>query len=167
VNENVIFTVDATAVPPIYNQDDGQRVDGVTAGATGRISGRWEVLASVAYLNSEQQTQNDANDGNRLTLTPELSGNVWTTYRLPAGFRVGGGVRFTSEVFINAANTIRSPGYHLIDGLVEYDVNTQLTLRLNLYNLTDRSYIRNVNNNGGRYNPGTPLSATITSGFRF
>jgi catecholate siderophore receptor len=167
VNKNVIFTVDATAVPPIYNQDDGQRVDGVTAGATGRISDRWEVLASFAYLNSEQQTQNEANDGNRLTLTPEFSGNVWTTYRLPAGFRVGGGVRYTSEVFINAANTIRSPGYHLIDGLVEYDVNSQLTLRLNLYNLTDRTYVRNVNNNGGRYNPGTPLSATITSGFRF
>ncbi len=28
-NENVIFTVDATAVPPIYNQDDGQLVNGV------------------------------------------------------------------------------------------------------------------------------------------
>ena len=25
-NKNVIYTVDATAIPPIYNQDDAQRV---------------------------------------------------------------------------------------------------------------------------------------------
>ena len=31
-NENVIFTVDATAVPPIYNQDDAQRVTGASLG---------------------------------------------------------------------------------------------------------------------------------------
>ena len=28
-NENVIFTVDATAIPPVFNQDDGQRVNGL------------------------------------------------------------------------------------------------------------------------------------------
>jgi catecholate siderophore receptor len=54
-----------------------------------------------------------------------------------------------------------------VDGLVEYGVNSHLTLRLNLYNLTDEIYIRNVNNNGGRYNPGNPRSATITTAFTF
>ena len=51
-NENVIFTVDATAVPPIYNQDDGQLVNGVTLGAMGRITDRWEVLANFGYLDT-------------------------------------------------------------------------------------------------------------------
>ena len=80
---------------------------------------------------------------------------------------VGGGVRATGEVFINAANTIKSPGYHLVDGLVEYAVNQHLTLRLNIYNLTDEVYIRNVNNNGGRYNPGNPRTAQLTTVVRF
>ena len=62
-------------------------------------------------------------------------------------------------MFINAANTIKSPGYHLVDALAEYAVNAHLSLRLNVYNLTDAGYIRNVNNNGGRYNPGNPRSA--------
>ncbi len=31
-NKNVIFTVDATAIPPVFNQDDGQRVNGFTIG---------------------------------------------------------------------------------------------------------------------------------------
>ena len=85
----------------------------------------------------------------------------------PRTSRVGGGLRFTDDVFINAANTIKSPGYTLLDGLVEYAVNSHFSLRLNLYNLTDELYIRNVNNNGGRYNPGHPRSAMLSSNVRF
>jgi catecholate siderophore receptor len=163
INRNVLFTVDAAAVPPVYNQDDKQRVDGVTIGATGQITPGWQVLASVGYLDSESLTQNSTSNGKRLTLTPELSGSFWSTYRFPKGWTLGGGVRGTSEVFINAANAIKAPGYQIVDGLVEYAVNTHLTLRLNIYNLTDTVYIRNVNNNGGRYNPGNPRTAQLTS----
>jgi catecholate siderophore receptor len=166
-NENVIYTVDAAAIPPIYNQDDGQRVNGGTIGALGQITPRWQVLASLGYLDTRQISQNPVNNGNRLTLTPEWSGSLWTTYDFPLGLTLGGGVRFTDEVFINTANTIVAPGYALIDTMVEYDVNAHLSLRLNVNNLTDKVYIRNVNNNGGRYNPGTPRAATVTSSVRF
>jgi catecholate siderophore receptor len=167
INRNVLFTVDAAAVPPVYNQDDKQRVDGVTIGATGQITPQWQVLASVGYLDTESLTQNSTNSGRRLTLSPELSGSFWSTYRLPKGWTLGGGVRGTSAVFINAANTIKAPGYHIVDGLVEYAVNQHLTMRLNIYNLTDTVYIRNVNNNGGRYNPGNPRTAQLTSVIAF
>ena len=46
-------------------------------------------------------------------------------------------------------------------------MNSHLSLRLNVYNLTDEVYIRNVNNNGGRYNPGNPRSAMVTPNVRF
>ena len=46
-------------------------------------------------------------------------------------------------------------------------MNRNLTLRLNLSNLTDETYIRNVNNNGGRYNPGQPRAVLLTSSVRF
>jgi catecholate siderophore receptor len=175
-NKNVIFTVDATAVPPIYNQDDGQRVNGVTVGVGGRLTNRWQMLANFGYLDTAQESQNPLNDGNRLTLTPEFSGSVWTTYEFPAfgrsspasrGLTIGGGLRATDDVYINAANTIQSPGYALIDALVEYPLNQHLSLRLNIYNLTDEVYIRNVNNNGGRYNPGAPRSFLLSSGISF
>ena len=166
-NTNVIFTVDATAVPPIYNQDDGQLVKGVTIGAMGRVTDRWEVFANLGFIDSEQQTQNVANSGRQLTLTPKWSSSIWSTYRFPVGLSFGGGIRHTDEVWINAANTIRSPGYHLVDALTEYEVNEHLSLRLNIYNLTNESYIRNVNNNGGRYNPGHPRSALLTSHVTF
>jgi catecholate siderophore receptor len=167
LNENVIFTVDAAAIPPVYNQDDRQLVKGVTGGIAGQISSRWNVLFSAGYLDATQDTQNAANNGKRLVLTPTVSGSLWSTYRLPGNLTLGGGVRFTDAVFINAANTIKSPGYTIVDGLAEYAVNSHFTLRLNLYNLTDELYIRNVNNNGGRYNPGQPRSAMLSSDVRF
>jgi catecholate siderophore receptor len=167
VNENVIFTVDAASIPPVYNQDDRQLVKGVTAGVAGRVTDRWEVMVSAGYLDATLDTQNAVNNGKQLTLTPTFSGNIWSTYRLPGSLTLGGGLRFTDDVFINAANTIRSPGYQLVDGLVEYAVNSHFSLRLNLYNLTNEVYIRNVNNNGGRYNPGNPRSATLTSSIGF
>src|SRR4051812_9703467 len=167
LNENVIFTVDASAVPPIYNQDDGQRVNGVTLGASGHLTERWDLLASFGYLDTALRSQSAATTGKRLTLTPKRSGSVWTTYRLPAGFTFGGGIRAADEVFVNAANTIATPGYHLADALVEYEVNTHLSLRLNVSNVTGETYIRNVNNNGGRYNPGNPRAALLTSKLGF
>ena len=100
-------------------------------------------------------------------LTPEFSGSVWSTYDFPVGLTLGGGIRYLDEVFVNAANTIRVPGYALVDAMVEYDVNTHLSLRLNINNLTNEVYIKNVNNNGGRFNPGMPRSATVTSSVRF
>jgi catecholate siderophore receptor len=166
-NRNVIYTVDATTIPPLYNQDDSQLVRGLSVGSIGRITSAWEVFANFAYLDSSLETQNDENRGNRLTLTPKYSTSVWTTYRLPFALTVGGGVRATDSVYVNAANTIESPGYYLVDGLVEYDVNRNLTLRLNVFNLTDVTYIRSVNNNGGRYNPGQPRSVLLTSAIRF
>jgi catecholate siderophore receptor len=166
-NKNVIFVVDANAVPPIFNQDDGQRVNGVALSAIGRLAPWWDVNLSLQYLDSEALTQNAANNGRRLTLTPEVSGNLWTTVRLPHDIRVGGGVRYVDSVFVNAANTILVPKYAVADALIEAPVTNRLTLRLNVYNLTDKVYIRNINNNAGRYNPGTPRSFLLSSAVRF
>jgi|SRR5688572_8046187 catecholate siderophore receptor len=166
-NANVIFTVDATAVPPIYNQDDGQVVNGVTLGALGRITDRWEILANVGYLDSEQQSQNPANDGRRLLLTPTFSGSIWSTYRVSDSLTIGGGIRHTDAVWVNAANTIKSPGYQIVDALAQYALNSHLSLRLNVNNLTNETYVRNVNNNGARYNPGFSRSVMVTTSAGF
>jgi catecholate siderophore receptor len=166
-NENVIFVVDATAVPPIFNQDDGQVVKGLAFGLVGQIVPRWDVNLSLQYLDARLHTQSSVNNGKRLTLTPELSGSLWTTVRLVRDMRVGGGLRYTDPVFINAANTIQVPRYTVADALLEAPIGRQLTLRLNVYNLTDRIYIRSINNNGGRYNPGTPRSFLLSTAVRF
>jgi catecholate siderophore receptor len=167
VNRNVIYTIDATAIPPLFNQDDEQAVRGASLGMTGRITEAWNIFANAAYLDSESRSQNSANNGRQLPLTPEFSGSIWTTYRLPRGLTVGGGLSRTGAVYVNAANTIRVPGYQLVDLVAEYPVNTHLSLRLNVSNVGNVTYIRNANNNGGRYNPGYSRAALLTTSVRF
>ena len=60
---------------------------------------------SVAVPRFEVESQNPATNGKRLALTPEVSGSLWTTVRLPHDIRIGGGLRYTDAVFINTANT--------------------------------------------------------------
>lgn len=167
LNRNVLYTVDAAAIPPVFNQDDEQLVRGAQASVTGRITSAWDVVLTAAYLDSESHSQNAVNNGHRLPLTPVSSGSLWTTYRLPRGLTLGGGLRHTGPVYVDAANTIRVPGYRLVDLVAEYPVNRMLSLRLNVSNVTDAVYIRNVNNNGGRYNPGYSRAALVTTSVRF
>ena len=166
-NENVIFVVDAAAVPPIFNQDDEQRVNGVSFSLVGHVTPQLDVNLAVQYLDSSVVSQNPALDGNRLALTPEFSGNVWATYQFPRGIRAGGGVRYTDPVYISTANTTLIPRYAIGDLLVEAPLGEYTILRLNVYNVTDRVYIKNINNNAGRYNPGAPRSFLLSSAIRF
>jgi catecholate siderophore receptor len=135
-------------------------------GLVGQLSDRWSLLANLAYLNGTLDSQNAANDGKRITLLPEWSGSLWTTYGIRA-LTLGGGIRFTDQVFVNTANTIVVPAYYLIDALASYTVNRHLMLGLNMNNLTDRVYIRNINNNGGRYNPGFSRSILLNTQIGF
>lgn len=166
-NTNVIFVVDNTTIPPIFNQDDGQRVSGVTVGLQGRPLSFWDINLSMQYLDSEVESQNTATSGNRLARTPPFAGSLWTTFRLPHDIRVGGGVRYTDRVYISTANTTSVPSYAVADALVEVPVGPRLIVRLNVNNITDKVYIRSINNNGQRYNPGIPRSFLLSTALRF
>ncbi len=166
-NTNVIFIVDGTAIPPVFNQDDGQKVKGSTVNVVGRITPWWDITMSVQYLDSQVESQNPATNGKRLALAPEVSGNLWSTVRLAHAIRVGGGLRYTDDVFISTANTTAIPGYTVADALAEIPLGQRLMVRLNVYNITDRVYIKNINNNAGRYNPGTPRSFLLSTAVNF
>ncbi len=165
-NENVIYTIDAAAVPPLFNQDDAQHLRGGTLGLVGQLTSRWSAMANMAWLDGRQRSQNVLTNGRQLTLMPEWSGSVWTTWAA-AGFSLGGGLRYQGRTFVNTANTIAVPGYTLVDGVASYALNAHLTLRVNGYNLTDTRYIRSINNNGGRYNPGFTRAVLVSTQLGF
>ena len=75
---------------------------------------------SVQYLDSKVESQNPATNGKRLALTPEVSGSLWTTVRLPHHIRGSAAASATpTPVFISTANTTAIPGYTVADALVE------------------------------------------------
>jgi catecholate siderophore receptor len=99
---------------------------------------------------------------------------MWTTYRLPIGLTVGGGVRYVdtsalavSTVVPTNTGVFEVPSYTVVDLYAAYDVNENIALQLNGYNLTDEDYISSINNHGFRYLPGTPRSYLATVNFKF
>ena len=68
-------------------------------------SGRCSPASGISTRGRSARTR--CNNGKRLALTPEFSGSFWTTYALPRGLTLGGGLRYMDEVFVNAPNTIR------------------------------------------------------------
>jgi catecholate siderophore receptor len=50
---------------------------------------------------------------------------------------------------------------------VTYPVSTNLTLRANAYNLTDKEYVSAINKSGYRYTPGVPRTVLLSADLRF
>lgn len=142
--------------------DGEQRVEGVELGLSGNITDRWSVLASYAHLDSEfAASANPLEEGMALAFVPENSFNVWTEGRLPRGFGIGAGAQFMDSVFRNALNTAEVPSYWLLNAMASYRVSETLTLRLNVNNLNDETYVDRVG--GGHYIPGAGRSIVVSA----
>jgi catecholate siderophore receptor len=135
----------------------------------GSITKEWSIFAGYAYMESEIEQSNTAAEvGAEFANTPEHTFNLWTTYDLPFGLQVGGGVQYVGERFNNQsnnANVREAPDYWVFDGMLAYRVNKNITLRLNAYNLADEEYIDRVG--GGHFVPGAGRSAMLTAEFGF
>ena len=163
---------DASA-PGGYSQTGEKRVKGVEASAVGNITDRWNI--SLGYLQQDAEVENGPNvtaDGTpNLTYTPSDAFTSWTTYTLPFGLTVGGGVRYTGGLHRGTDGAVGTPArtksYTVYDAVVSYAVNDNLTLRLNGYNLFDKVYVASINKSGYRYTPGAPRTFLLSADFRF
>ncbi len=173
-NLNVVST-DATT--GLVTQDISNIVEGLEFGVSGRITNRWLIFGGLGWMESEFKasgTTSSANDGAGLRYTPRLSGNLWTTYALVRKITIGGGVQYSDSVTRATANAITStgpslsgaPSFWLINAMAAYEVSPNLTFRLNITNLADEFTYR-VNNNGGRYYPGSPRSYSLTASLKY
>ncbi|MFP6850651.1 MAG: TonB-dependent siderophore receptor [Pseudomonas sp.] len=131
-----------------------QRVQGVEFGLTGRITNQWNVYANYTFLDSETLKAADtaagiAREGQALGNTPPRSFNLWTTYELPAGWRVGYGARYASERNVTSSDSAKLDAYWVHNAMLGYKVNKELDLQLNMNNLFDKDYVQNVRQNVG------------------
>jgi len=164
---NARIDIDPTAV----NQTalaGKQRVDGIELELSGRISPKWDVYGTYAFMNGKVVTDPNGNQGDEL-LIPENSGSLWTVYRLGGGWEAGGGVFAASSRPIDLANTsgARLPSYYRWDATVAY-VQRKYEIRLNLFNLTDEMYYYGAyQNSPNRVLPAQPRSGQVTLKYKF
>lgn len=158
-----------TTANDIVTLDGEQIVQGFELGVSGSITPEWMVFAGYAYMESEIKQSNNASDvGAEFGNTPKHSFNLWTTYQLPWNVQIGGGANYVGERLNNLSSNAavrRAPAYWLFDAMLAYEVNKNITLRLNAYNLADERYIDRVG--GGHFVPGAGRSAMLTAEFKF
>lgn len=150
----------------LYVMNGKQRVQGLELGAVGQITPQWQVIASYTYMKSKVVSSADEDIvGHELSNTPRNSFSLWSDYDVGYGIKVGAGAQYVDDRYNSTANLRIAPSYTLYDATVSYAVNPDVTLRLNLHNITDEDYIDSVG--GGHFVPGTGRYATLTADVSF
>ena len=171
-----------------------QVLQGVELGITGSLTRAWSIFGGVLLMDSERQhgpevdaarigaNPNDygsatTTNGDDLAFTPNVSANLWTTYQLPIGLTLGGGVRHLGDSYLgrpdNAERVIpngrfgKLPGYTVLDLMAAYTVNRNFTLRFNMDNVADSYYPVSSNWSGARVILGQSRSFRISTDINF
>jgi catecholate siderophore receptor len=156
------------AIPDVYLLSGKRHTDAFEFEAVGRITDKWEVFANYAYMKAkiDRAAGSAANtQGNVPANTPRYTYSLWTTYKLPYGFKVGGGIEGVGKRYANATNTTSIPGYTRVDALIEYQATKKIDVKLNVKNLLNRKYYESIYT--GHILPGTSRAYEFTLTAKF
>jgi catecholate siderophore receptor len=161
-------TEDPTDPLDIIALDGEQRVQGFELGFNGLLTDKWRLIGGYTYLDSEiTESKNTDEEGQEISNTPANSFSLWSVYDLPKGFQIGLGTQYVGSRYNRSDKETRqqAPSYTLIDGMIGYQLNENVSFRLNAYNLMDKDYIDRVG--GGHYVPGQGRSVVLTADIKF
>jgi catecholate siderophore receptor len=150
-----------------------QRVSGVQTSVRGRITSRWEILSSYAYLDSRVAGSRyyPGSVGYPLANVPRNTFNFWSTHRLPRRFEGGIGANYVSSRSASSTAPLdpttglvkAAPSYWVFNAMLSHPLNEHVDLQLNGYNLANRFYYDQLH--PGHIIPGAGRS--LLAGFRF
>ncbi len=141
-------------------QNAGKKViDGFELGFTGQLTDAWSVYGGYTYLDSELKDNGftcsvssrtgcpapgvwipSPNNGNQFPNTAKHSANLWTTYSFPFGLTLGAGATYSDKQYGDAANLKWIPSYTRWDAMASYAIQENVSLQLNVQNLSDKVY---------------------------
>lgn len=157
----------------------GERyVRGFEIDVAGRLTPKWEVFGSFAWMPDAKVTQAapcpasgactqgaaGERPGDRPALIPQYSGTLWNTYQINSQWRVGGGLTFRGK-----QKPLRSefevPAFVVGDLMAEYIHSDALTFKLNVSNVTNKLYADMLY--PAHYVPGAGRLTQLTASYRF
>lgn len=155
-----------------------QAIKGFELGLVGAITPSWNISAGYTYLDSELVNGGytctgtppvcapSVNNGKEFINTPKSSYTLWTTYTVLQGLQVGGGLSHVDKVYADASNLISLPAYTRFDAMASYELTKNIGLRLNVNNVTDKTYYERPQNPHMAYvAPGRQF--IVTGSFKF
>ncbi|HET7868054.1 MAG TPA: TonB-dependent siderophore receptor [Burkholderiaceae bacterium] len=138
------------------------RSTGIELELVGSLAPNWQLQAGYTQL---RLTGSDGQDVRRFV--PRKTLRVSTTYKPAAmpGLSVGGQARWQDEVSGSTVPPAVQPAYTVLDLMVRYEVNPQLSLTANLNNVTDATYLTSLQWPQGYY--GAPRHGSVTLNWTF
>jgi len=155
---------DLESSPSQYLLSGRRHTDGIEFEVAGRLTPEWEVFGGVSLMNARIDESNSGNQGLRPGNAPKYTANLWTTYKLRGGWKIGAGFDSVGERTPVDNYTNIAPGYTRWDALVEYAYE-KYTIKLNVFNLFNKKYADALYR--GFYTPGTDRAAQLTLNYKF
>ena len=151
--------------------------DGIELEVAGRITDNWEVFSGLSYIHAEIREVAPGNGnpnfiGQAPRNTPRKTFNLWTTYQLPYGFKVGGGMEYKSRRYggsptgTAAFNPNWVDSYVRWDAMVSYD-QPKYAVKFNVQNIFDKVYYDALYDNGGFTVPGQARRFILSTEYKF
>lgn len=151
--------------------------DGLEFELAGRVTDNLEVFGGISFIHGEilEVAPGNGNPnfvGKEPRNTPKRTLNLWSTYKLPLGFKVGGGMEYKSQRYGGAPtgtaafnpNTV--PSYVRWDAMVSYE-QPKYTVKFNVQNVFDKLYYDALYDNGGFTVPGQARRFILTTEYKF
>jgi iron complex outermembrane receptor protein len=140
-----------------------------------KATNRLNILSSAMYLEAKQTGASLNNQNGKQAIgIPHWKAVIFADYLLPQveNLSVQGGWTYISSKGVTLDNSIKAPGYHKFDAGLKYIDrlgSSQATYRLNVENLFDKFYWRDVSQTYGSNTlyPGTPRIFRATATFDF
>lgn len=157
--------------PNVFDLVGELRSRGVELSVAGNITSRLQVFGGYTYTDATiEDSTVVANVGRRFANIPQHTGSLLVTYALTDRLQIGGQVHAQDEFFGGtlAAGTAEAPGYVRFDAVARWRPIDALELRLNVLNLTDKTYYDAIYRSGSPFAYVAPgRSATLTASYTF
>ncbi|ERL46733.1 ABC-2 transporter component protein [Candidatus Micropelagos thuwalensis] len=166
IRPNLSFTMsyfDSEQTQAVRDSDTGEAsevigltVDGIELELKGQLTDQLSIAAG--YSNFDGETSS----GGVPREIPEYSFSLWSTYQVNEKLGIGLGVTHQGESNIkNNSATPILPDYTRLDLAAYYDIDEDMTLQLNIENLTDELYFPHAHSTH-QASVGEPLNARVS-----
>lgn len=121
-----------------------ERVRGFEADAIGYVTEELELTAGYTHLTSVTlESTNAASVGAPLINTAPNAANAWLVYEFHEIWKLGAGFNYLARRAADITNFAHVPGYVTFDAMANYQINKDIGVQLNGYNLANRYYYVN------------------------
>ena len=171
IRENLSFTVsyfDSEQTQAVRDSDTGEnseivglQVDGIELELKGQVTDRLYLALGYSDLDGETAKGGEPRE------IPEQTASLWATYEVNDQFGIGLGITHQGESNIkNDKPGLILPDYTRVDFAAYYDLADDLSVQLNVENLTDELYFPHSHSTH-QASVGEPLNARVSLRKRF